>query len=108
MPCYRRTKPPPRPRRADLDDRAEKARRRRAVEEWTAVNGPVCPGYERPAHLATDLCADHVVEVVLGGPAQPAGFAVLCRSCNSTKSNLARSRATTSGRRAVVVPDRDW
>lgn len=117
MACYQRSKPPPRERRPDLDDRAEKARRRRAVQEWVSVAGWNCPGFgDRPPHPATDLCADHATEVALGGPAQPSGFGILCRSCNSAKSNIARSRAArvalgtrlTGAPSRPGVPDRDW
>ena len=61
--------------------RTERRRRAEAVSAWVAVNGWVCPGWERPEHASTDLTAAHSTAVAKGG----AGSAlfVLCRSCNA-------------------------
>jgi 5-methylcytosine-specific restriction enzyme A len=75
-------------RRPDLhNDRAERARRARAVSDHRAIVGDWCPGWAgRPAHPSADLTADHVKEVAKGGA--PAGrLVVRCRSCNSAKAN---------------------
>jgi len=56
----------------------------RAVADWRAKHGDVCPGYNRPPHPATDLTADHLLPRAQGGgPGSP--LAVLCRSCNSAR-----------------------
>lgn len=54
----------------------------------------VCPGWERPAHQAEELTADHVLPTSRGG-AQSGTLRVLCRTCNSAR------RATLD---APVVP----
>ena len=59
---------------------------RRVIARHVGQHGYVCPGYQRPAHRAADLTADHVVPLAAGGaPLDIANCAVLCRSCNSTK-----------------------
>jgi hypothetical protein len=40
---------------------------------WLAEHGPLCPGWDTPAHDATDLVVDHDI-------------GVLCRPCNSRKA----------------------
>lgn len=63
---------------------SERKRRARAVDEHRAEHGDWCPGYQRPAHEATDLTADHIQSVAAGG--RPDGpHQVLCRACNSAK-----------------------
>jgi 5-methylcytosine-specific restriction protein A len=58
----------------------------RVLRAWRGVHGNWCPGYQRPAHAATDLTVDHVLPLAAGGaPFDIANTAVLCRSCNSTK-----------------------
>ncbi|WP_083849719.1 HNH endonuclease [Rhodococcus sp. JVH1] len=64
---------------------AEQRRRKAAVDAHRATHGDWCPGYRRPAHPATDLTADHVDEIDLGG-APDGELQILCRSCNSTKA----------------------
>ena len=55
---------------------------RRARAAWVAEHGWVCPGYQRPAHKATDLTVDHI------NPADPdSPIRILCRSCNSSRGN---------------------
>ena len=68
----------------------DRARRKAAVDAHRAQFGDWCPGWNRPAHAASDLTADHVVEVAAGG-AHHGALQVLCRSCNSSKS-ATRSR----------------
>jgi hypothetical protein len=64
-----------RKRRPDLDDRAERERRRRLVADHRAQVGDWCPGLgEHPDHPSADLGADHIIEVAAGGPASgPSG-----------------------------------
>lgn len=64
---------------------AERQRRARAVRAHRREHGDWCPGYQVPAHPATDLTADHVTPIARGG--RPDGpLTVLCRSCNSRKA----------------------
>jgi hypothetical protein len=73
-------------RRPDLDDAAERRRRRELVADHRARVGDWCPGWATtPAHPSADLVADHVVEVAAGGPAS-GPLRVLCRSENSRRS----------------------
>jgi hypothetical protein len=75
-----------RARRPDLDDAAERRRRRQLVADHRAVVGDWCPGLDQhPAHPCADLVADHVVEVANGGLAS-GPLRVLCRSENSRRS----------------------
>ncbi len=56
------------------------------LRAWRGQHGNWCPGYQRDAHPASDLTADHIVPLAAGGaPFDIANCAVLCRSCNSTK-----------------------
>jgi 5-methylcytosine-specific restriction enzyme A len=81
--AHQRTK---RARRPDLDDAAERRRRRELVADHRARVGDWCPGLgDHPAHPSTDLVADHVIEVAAGGPAS-GPLRVLCRSENSRRS----------------------
>jgi len=58
----------------------------RVLRAWRGEHGDWCPGYQRPAHRASDLTVDHVAPLAAGGaPFDIANTAVLCRSCNSTK-----------------------
>jgi hypothetical protein len=76
--------------------------RKAAVDAYVQDNGQVCPGWQVPAHPSTDLCADHITSVALGG--DPRGpFGVLCRSCNARKGK--------GGHALVSVPavrSKDW
>ncbi|MFE5790616.1 HNH endonuclease [Rhodococcus erythropolis] len=66
---------------------AEQKRRATAVTEHRAREGNWCPGYEnRQPHPATDLTADHITAIANGG-APDGPLQVLCRSCNSARSN---------------------
>jgi len=75
---------------------AERVRRRKVVEAWTAAPGRVCPGYRRDAHVLRPgefLTADHITPTSVGG--DPAGpLAVLCNRCNVRKSGANRIRRT--------------
>lgn len=63
-------------------DYAEAKRRSMAVEEHRLRYGDWCMGYQRPPHEASDLTAQHVEAIGLGGA--PGGrLTVWCRSCNS-------------------------
>ena len=58
----------------------------RVLRAWRGEHGNWCPGYQRPAHPASDLTVDHVIPLAAGGaPFDIGNTAVLCRSCNSTK-----------------------
>jgi len=77
----------------------------RVLRAWRGEHGDWCPGYERPAHHASDLTVDHVMPLAAGGePFDVASTSVLCRSCNSTKG------ASTGGgvdpRRTAIPADR--
>jgi len=91
--------------RTDLHGRgssAERARRKAHVDGWRDQYGDWCPGYLVPGHPASDLTADHVVAVALGGDPQ-GELGVLCRSCNGRKGK--------NGPNALVIPSvrsRDW
>jgi 5-methylcytosine-specific restriction endonuclease McrA len=61
----------------------ERQRRKRAVDAWIRLHGHVCPGYQRPAHEAHDLTADHVHPRSHGG--EHGRLEILCRACNSAK-----------------------
>jgi 5-methylcytosine-specific restriction enzyme A len=63
----------------------EQRRRAKAVDDWVAVHGWLCPGWRRPAHKSRDLTADHVHAVAAGG-AEDGHLQVLCRSCNGRKA----------------------
>ena len=45
----------------------EKRRREQVVDEWIAVNGPMCPGWKRQPHLSKDLTADHIAPLAWVG-----------------------------------------
>lgn len=53
--------------------------RRAVLTAWRAEHGNWCPGWNRPAHPATDLTVDHV------NPRDPHTLGVLCRACNGSK-----------------------
>ncbi|MGO1049794.1 hypothetical protein [Crossiella sp. CA198] len=63
---------------------AERTRRARAVAAHRAQHGDICPGWEVPAHRASDLTADHHTPVGAGGQ-EGGALGVLCRSCNGRK-----------------------
>lgn len=60
--------------------RAAVARHREQYGDW-------CPGWEVPAHPATDLTGDHVIPKDRGGTNDPTNVQVLCRACNARKHN---------------------
>lgn len=70
---------------------ADKARRKAFIDQHRATFGDWCPGYQRDPHPATDLTADHIEEINLGG--DPHGpLQALCRSCNGRKAMRAIKR----------------
>ena len=79
----------------------ERQRRAAVVKAWRAEHGDLCPGYRRPPHQASDLCADHILPVGMGG-AEDGPLGVLCRSCNSSKRDGRRPQRTQ------LVRSRDW
>lgn len=92
------------PRRPALSgDWAERKRRARVVSEHRATYGNWCPGWGRPPHPATNLAADHIVEVAIGGD-EYGPLAVLCTGCNGRKSNANRAAA----RRNPLRTSRQW
>lgn len=80
---------PHRDRRPDYNS-AERERRAQTVAAWRAVHGELCPGWQRPPHMAdpvgNPLTADHPTSVRSGGD-ERGPLAVLCRSCNSSKGS---------------------
>jgi hypothetical protein len=81
--------------RPDLDDQAERERRRRLVAHHRATVGDWCPGTPgHPAHPCADLVADHLVEVAAGGPAT-GPLRVLCRAENGRRSGNVRREILT-------------
>ena len=86
--CQRARDRAKRAKRPDLDDAAERRRRRELVADHRARIGDWCPGVpelRRPTHPSADLTADHLVEVSLGG--RPDGpLVVRCRTGNSARS----------------------
>lgn len=81
---------PHRDRRPDYNS-AERERRAATVRAWRAIHGDLCPGWKRPPHMAGEgnpLTADHLTAVRAGG-SEAGALGVLCRSCNSSKSNTA-------------------
>lgn len=79
--CNGHTRRSPSSRAAN--DRAERTRRAKAVAAWVAINGWVCPGWQRPPHESRDLTAAHAAAVATGGKHSP--LTVLCRSCNGAQ-----------------------
>jgi hypothetical protein len=62
----------------------ERTQAEHVVAAWIEEHGYVCPGYKRAPHASTDLTADHIMPLHLGG--DPLGeMQVLCRSCNSRR-----------------------
>lgn len=76
----------------------DRKRRKAAVDAHRARHGDWCPGFGRPAHAATDLTADHIVEMQEGGSPDGA-LGVLCRSCNSRKAQATQTRLRRGGSR---------
>lgn len=68
----------------------ERKRMRQFVADYVAVNGNVCPGYGRSTHESTDLQADHVQPIELGGHGGP--LQVLCGPCNRRRAAHFRER----------------
>jgi 5-methylcytosine-specific restriction enzyme A len=57
------------------------------LRAWRGEHGSWCPGYERPAHRASDLTVDHVIPLVAGGaPYERGNLRPLCPGCNARKS----------------------
>jgi 5-methylcytosine-specific restriction endonuclease McrA len=84
----------PRPRGQDDRSWSERQRRRATVDAWVAAHGLVCPGYAVPRHavsMRSDLTADHVTPISLGGRID-GPLAVLCRRCNVRKGGRNRVR----------------
>lgn len=65
---------------------AVRRHRAAAVAEHRATYGNRCPGFEVPAHPATDLTADDPVPIARGGDPMQA-LEVLCRACNGRKAD---------------------
>ena len=60
--------------------------RKRLIGRHVARYGYLCPGWERPPHLAARLSVDHVVPDALGGERYDAdNLQVLCTLCNRVK-----------------------
>jgi 5-methylcytosine-specific restriction protein A len=79
----------------------------RVLRAWRGEHGYWCPGYQRPAHRASDLTVDHVVPLAAGGaPFDIANTSVLCRSCNSTKGASPDDRGGVAHAPRPMPPDR--
>ena len=63
----------------------ERKRMRQTVSNWRRLHGDLCPGYQRTAHHAADLQADHVIPRSKGGLG--GSLQVLCGKCNRIKSD---------------------
>lgn len=59
---------------------------RSVIAEHLEQHGPICPGWRRSMHRVdpADLTTDHIDP---DGPDHPTNCQVLCRPCNSAKSN---------------------
>ena len=73
--------------------KAYQRHRTNVLAKWRAIHGDWCPGYDTPAHTATDLTVDHTTPIAHGGWTSP--LTVLCRSCNSRRGAI-RSPDTES------------
>ena len=66
-------------------NKEERDYKARAVAEWVARYGWVCPGYQVAQHESYELSADHLTPLSWGG--DPLGpVQILCKSCNSRRS----------------------
>jgi 5-methylcytosine-specific restriction protein A len=81
--CYNRARAA-KPRRGLQRNWHERQRRAAVVAAWRHTEGNWCPGYQREAHAAWDLTADHIEPVASGG-SESGPLVVLCRSCNGRK-----------------------
>jgi 5-methylcytosine-specific restriction protein A len=79
----------------------------RVLRAWRGEHRDWCPGYQRPAHRASDLTVDHVVPLAAGGaPFDIGNTSVLCRSCNSSKGASPADRGGVAHRVTAIPPDR--
>lgn len=86
--CPLHQRPINRAHRNRLYDAPEWRRLRdRTLRAHRSAYGPLCPGWEREPHVATDLTVDHVTPLVFGGGTE---VQVLCRSCNGRKNAATR------------------
>lgn len=58
-----------------------------AVANHRQVYGDWCPGWNIPAHRATDLTGDHIIAKANGGKDSADNVQILCRGCNARKRN---------------------
>ena len=69
--------------------RKTQTRNKQLVDDWVAIHGYICPGWNRPTHKAhpqyNRLSVDHIRPRRWGGPDTPANLSILCRACNSSK-----------------------
>ena len=100
--CYARSTAAQPRRKALSGSWSERKRRAAVVAAWRRDVGDVCPGYQRPAHNALDLCADHVTPVAAGGD-EHGELQILCRACNSSKRDRAATPMAGGG-----TPSRQW
>jgi 5-methylcytosine-specific restriction endonuclease McrA len=70
------------------------------VREHVELYGNVCFGYNRVAHHAMDLTADHVEPIARGGRGDV--IEILCRSCNSAKGASTRQGRGDGTSREIV------
>lgn len=100
-PCLDCGTPSPKTRCPEHARAAENRRHNRLYDEprWRRLSrkvkqrhirrhGYMCPGYEREAHLAVTLHADHITPVAHGGaPFDESNVQVLCGECNDRKGS---------------------
>ena len=77
--------------------------RDRTLRAHRSAYGPLCPGWEREPHVATDLTVDHVNPLVFGGGTETQ---VLCRSCNSRKDARTRREGWGSTKERTIAVTR--
>lgn len=63
------------------------------LRAYIAMNGLVCPGYERESHEVDEsaLTVDHITPKAYGGTDDISNLQVLCKSCNSSKKDKVKA-----------------
>lgn len=63
--------------------------RREFIAAYVRGNGPICPGFKCDRHRVrrSDLTVDHITPKCEGGRTSTANAGILCRWCNSRKSD---------------------
>ncbi len=66
-----------------------------------ALYGDSCPGWQRPAHPASDLVGDHIISLANGGQSIRENCGALCVRCNGAKG---RANGTDPSPPAISRP----